>query len=79
MCVGLKRTIQTFLNQDVCCSLCSWPCDVRCGAGDEGPRVLIWRAAAAAQAGQQALRPCFGIQLILHGHLWKSNMHTGIE
>ena len=59
-----EEHVQTFFDQDVCSSLCSRSCDVRGGASNEGPRVLIWRA-AAADPGQQALRAQFGIHLIL--------------
>ena len=46
--------MQTFLDQDVCSSLCSGPGDVRCGTSNEWPGFLIWRA-AAVEPGQQAL------------------------
>ena len=56
--------MQTFLNQDVCSSLCSGSCDVCCGASNKWPRVLIW-CAAAADPGQQAMRAQFGVHLLL--------------
>ena len=59
-----EEQVHTFLNQDVCGRLGPGSCDVRCGAGNERPGVLI-RRAAAADPGQQAMRAQSGVRPLL--------------